>query len=212
MVTAETFFTPEEQQRIKDTIEEVEQSTSGEIVPLVVDASYDYPRAEIIGAGTLSLATAVFLSWAFGGESIWVFLPLFLIGYPLFQLLIRNLPSLRRRLIHPTEIDAEVEEKALVAFIEHGLHKTRDQTGILILISLFEHRVRVLADQGINDLVPEGTWDQLVADVTAGIRDGSACEALCREIRLCGDLLAQHFPVRDDDTNELPNLIVEKPS
>ena len=209
MITAKNFFSQEEQQQIEAAVREVELSTSGEIVPIVVDASYDYPRAEIIGAGSLSLATAIFLSWAFGGESIWVFLPLFLIGYPVFRILIRKSPSLKRRLIPPAEIDAEVEEKALVSFIEYGLHKTRDNTGILILISLFERRVQVLADQGINAKVPAGTWDVLVRDVTSGIKDGTACEALCREIRACGKLLAEHFPARDDDTDELPNLIVE---
>lgn len=209
MVSAKNFFTKEEQQKIEETIREVEQKTSGEIVPLVVDASYDYPRADIIGGGTLALATAIFISWAIGGESIWFFLPIFLIGTPLFQFLIRRCPELKRRLIHPAEIDAEVEEKALVSFIEHGLHKTRDNTGILILISLFEHRVQVLADQGINDKVPADTWDKLVKDVTEGIKSGTACEALCREIRICGELLSEHFPVRHDDTDELPNLIIE---
>jgi len=210
MVTAKDFFSPDEQKQIEATIREVEKTTSGEIVPLVVDASYDYPRAELIGAGSLSLATGIFLSWVFGGESIWTFLPLFLVGYPLFLMLLRFTPALKRRLIHPEEIAAEVEEKALVSFIEHGLHKTRDSTGILILISLFEHRVQVLADQGINEKVPAGTWDNLIKDVTAGIKSGTACEALCREIRICGELLEEHFPARHDDTDELPNLIVEE--
>jgi putative membrane protein len=209
MVTAKNFFSQEQQQQIEAAVREVEQATSGEIVPMVVDASYDYPRAEMLGGGSLALATAIFLSWAFGGESIWVFLPLFLIGYPLFRLLIRNCPSLKRRLIHPAEIDAEVEEKALVSFIEQGLHKTRDHTGILILISLFEHRVQVLADRGINAKAPAGIWDAVVRDVTSGIKDGTACAALCREIRACGAVLAEHFPARHDDTDELPNLIVE---
>lgn len=209
MVTAKNFFSKEEQQQIEAAVREVEQTTSGEIVPMVVDASYDYPRAEMIGGGTLSLATAIFLSWAFGGESIWTFLPVFLIGYPIFQYLIRHCPSLKRHLIHPAEIDAEVEEKALVSFIEHGLHETRDNTGILILISLFEHRVQVLADRGINAKAPGDTWDAIVSDVTSGIKDGTACEALCREIRICGELLAEHYPARHDNTNELPNLIIE---
>ncbi|PLX83797.1 MAG: hypothetical protein C0618_12180 [Desulfuromonas sp.] len=210
MVTAQHFFSHDEQQQIEAAVRAVEQKTSGEIVPLVVDASYDYPRAEMFGGGTLGLATAIFFSWAFGNESIWVFLPLFLISTPLFQILIRHTPSLKRHLIPAVEIDAEVKEKAVVAFVEYGLHKTRDNSGILIMISLFEHRVQVLADQGINDRVPADTWDKLVQDVTNGIKNGTACEALCREIQICGELLAEHFPVRKDDTDELPNLIIEK--
>lgn len=206
-LTAKSFFTEEERKRIEQAVETVEKRTSGEIVPMVVDASYDYPRAEILGAGFFSLASAVFLAWLYGSESIWVFLPLFFLLYFPFKLMIRHTPALRRRLIHPAEIDVEVEEKALVSFLEGGLHRTRDETGILILISLFERRVYVLADRGINTVVPTGTWDEIVQTVTQGIRQGKTCEALCVAIDRCGELLEGNFPVREGDTDELPNLI-----
>jgi len=96
----------------------------------------------------------------------------------------------------------------MVSFIEQGLHHTRDKTGILILISLFEHRVFVLADQGINDRVPKATWDEIVRMVTEGIRSGRTADALCAAVARCGELLEQHFPVKKGDTDELPNLIV----
>jgi len=206
---AKTFFSEADKQRIEAAVREAESRTSGEIVPMVVDESYDYPRAEIIGAGFFSLATAVFISWAFGHSSVWIFLPVFLVLYLPFKGLIRSLPELKRRLIHPVEISAEIEEKALVSFLEKGLHHTRDKTGILILISLFEHRVFVLADQGINDKVPKSTWDEIVRMVTAGISEGRTADALCTAVSRCGDLLEQHFPVKSDDTDELPNLIVD---
>ncbi len=207
-LTAKTFFTEAEQQRIETAVQAAEARTSGEIVPMVVDESYDYPRAEIVGAGFFSLATAVTASWAFGHSSVWVFLPIFIILYFPFKCLIRALPGLKRRLIHPAEIATEVAENALVSFVEHGLHHTRDKTGILILISLFEHRVFVLADKGINDRVEKATWDEIVHLVTGGIRSGQTAEALCTAVARCGELLEEHFPVKQDDTDELPNLIL----
>jgi len=156
-----------------------------------------------------SLAAAVSLSWAFFGESLWHFLWLFALCYFPFKCLIRSVPALRRRLIHPDEISAEVEEKAVVSFLEQGLHHTRDETGILILISLFERRVHVLADRGINAVVPINTWDGIVSSITDGIHRGDTCNALCTAIASCGRLLEEHFPIKDDDTDELPNLIIE---
>ena len=208
MTTAKNFFTAEEKQRIESAVQQAERRTSGEIVPMVVDESYNYPRAEILGAGLFSLAAAVTLSWAFWGESLWHFLWLFALGYLPFKILIRSLPSLRRRLIHPVEISEEVEEKAVVSFVEHGLHHTRDETGILILISLFERRVHVLADRGINAVVPADTWDGIIQTITDGIHHGETCNALCAAIDSCGQLLEEHFPVKADDTDELPNLII----
>jgi putative membrane protein len=88
------------------------------------------------------------------------------------------------------------------------LHHTRDKTGILILVSLFEHRVFVLADRGINKQVPKETWDEIVHIVTEGIHSGRTCDALCAAIFRCGELLEVHFPKKTDDTDELPNLIL----
>ncbi len=208
-MTAKELFNQQERQRIESAVQQAEKLSSGEIVPMIVDQSYDYPRAEILGSGLFSLATAVTLSWAFFGESLWHFLWLFALSYFPFKLMIRNLPGLRRRLIHPDEINEEVEEMAILSFLEQGLHHTRDETGILILISLFEHRVHVLADRGINDVVPPHTWDGIVQTITEGLHNGDTCNALCQAIESCGQILAEHFPVKADDTNELSNLIIK---
>ena len=207
MTKAAKFFSVDEKERIEAAVRAAELRTSGEIVPLVVDAAYDYPRAEIQGGGLLGLAIAANLSWWLFDGSLWVFLVVFLLGYWPCRLLLRACPPLLRRLIHPAEIDAEVEERAKTAFLDHGLHRTQEGSGILILICLFEHRVQVLADHGIHHAVSPETWQRVADLVTAGIRQGRTCAALCEAIAHCGDLLAEQFPPRHDDTNELPNLI-----
>ena len=80
----------------------------------------------------------------------------------------------------------------------------------MILVSLLEHRVEVLADRGINQKVAQGTWDEVVHIITAGIKSGQACDAFCKAIERCGDILATHFPRQADDKDELPNRLVTK--
>jgi putative membrane protein len=95
------------------------------------------------------------------------------------------------------------------AFCEQGLHKTREGTGILILLSLLERRAQILADQAINTRVPPGTWDSLMQDLVQGIQAGRHTEALCHVVTRCGDLLAAHFPAREgDNPNELPDELI----
>ncbi|MDD4457693.1 MAG: hypothetical protein PHC98_08935 [Syntrophotalea acetylenica] len=207
--TARNFFSAEEQQRIRRTVENAEKATSGEIVPMVASCAYDYPRAEILGGGFFALAAATTLSWGFFQESLWVFLALFVLLYLPCKWLIRFCPPLKRSLISDREMTEEVAEKALVSFVERELHHTRDNTGILILICLFEHRVQILADRGINAVVPPRTWEHIVAELTAGIRQQHDCDALCLAIQKCGELLAGQFPARSDDEDELPNLVLE---
>ena len=52
----------------------------------------------------------------------------------------------------------KVRLRAEQLFYQESLHHTNANTGILILISLLERRVQVLADRGINEGVPSGTW------------------------------------------------------
>jgi putative membrane protein len=93
-----------------------------------------------------------------------------------------------------------------------GLHRTQGRTGILLFVSLLEHRVQVLADQGINDRVPSGTWDEVVQGIVAGIRADRPAEALCRAIEQCGELLTHHCPSGSGrNPNELPDRLIQEP-
>jgi putative membrane protein len=81
---------------------------------------------------------------------------------------------------------------------------TKDRTGILIFISFFEHEVIVMADKGINKVVDQKQWDQIVAGLVSHIRSGKIVEGLEVSIKQCGDLLLEKgFLKTDDDVNEL---------
>ena len=118
-------------------------------------------------------------------------------------------PVLKRPFISRAEMTDEVEEAALTAFYRHRLAETRDRTGILLYVSVFERQVVVLADKGINEKVDRETWQQVVDIVLRGIREGRPADALCEAVTRCGELIAAQFPLRAGDRDELHNLIVE---
>ena len=101
-----------------------------------------------------------------------------------------------------------VEEGAKRVFHEHKLRGTQDATGLLIYISLFERTVYVLGDQGISKNLSAKDWEKVRDLIIDGLRSGRAAEGLCQGIGVCGDLLAQHFPIKEDDVNELPNELI----
>jgi putative membrane protein len=211
MINAETFFTAEEQQRIRQAVVTAEQRTAGEIVPMLVGASARYAEIEIagMGVGLVAGTLAAFLiqdPWAaIHSQLLWP-----LAGAALGSVLC-SLPVVKRNLIPKDRILEAVHLRSLAAFTAQGLHYTRAHTGILILASLLEHRVEVLADKGINEKVPAGTWDEVVEILTVGLKSGNACDAYCKAIERCGDILAQHFPRPPDDQDELGNkLVIER--
>ena len=196
-------------------VKDAEKQTAGEIVPMIVSASYHYPMADVIGGVSLALPGALLLTPLVGGWlwigtwNLWMFLALFSLLFPTALLIVRHAGGFKRLFISKREIDEEVEEAAVTSFFQKGVYRTRDETGILIFISLFERRVWVLADRGINRKVAQDQWDGIVARILEGIRQQRAGEAICAAVAEIGELLAAHFPIKADDRDELTNLIVE---
>jgi putative membrane protein len=124
------------------------------------------------------------------------------------QLLIAKIATLQKPFITGRRMDEAVKARAVRAFYEKGLYRTRHETGVLIFISEFERKVWILGDRGINSRIPPESWQQLVQTLTVGIREGRACEALCSVIASCGEELSRHFPRESDDINELQDELL----
>ncbi|MBI4487897.1 MAG: hypothetical protein HY694_02320 [Deltaproteobacteria bacterium] len=208
VMNAEKYFSAAEKERIRQVVAAAEQRTSGEIVPMIVAACRPYAEIELGGlAAGLAIGTlaALFLHDPWGPVQTQLSLPLTggILGYILCRI-----PAIKRWLIPNTRITEAVHMRSLAAFTAHGLHYTRAHTGILIFASLFEHRVEVLADKGINEKVKPGTWDEIVEILTSGLQSKNGCAAFCAAIERCGDILATHFPRQPDDRDELTNKLV----
>jgi len=205
---SETFFSEAENAQITEAIQKVELKTSGEVAVMVVGESDSYPESRILAGiiiGTL-LALGVTDYWL--DDSLWGFLPM-AVGFAiLIGWLIGYLPAVKRFFVPAARLEEMVREQAMQGFYKKELYKTREATGVLFFISLFEHRVWVLADKGIYEKITQESLQTHAADIAAGIKDGRAADALCEEIRRAGEVLARHFPVRDDDINELPDQVL----
>lgn len=210
-MNAERYFSAEEKERIRQAVVAAEQRTSGEIIPMMVSRCGRYAEVElaglIVGLVTGTAAALIFgYSWGVAETEL---------AWPLMGaaagFLLCLIPAVKRRLILQRRIAEAVHSRSLAAFTAHGLHYTRGHTGILIFASLFERRVVVLADQGINEKVKPGTWDEVVQILTAGLKSKDSCQAFCAAIQRCSEILALHFPRQPDDRDELSDsLVTEK--
>ncbi len=212
---AEKFLSATDLKRIESVVAAAEKKTAGEIVCMIVSSSYHYAMADVLGATAFALPLALLATHFLGGwlwlgtQNMWLFLGLFTLFFVLFHWIVKCSPALKRLFISRREIDEEVEEAAVSGFFRKGLYRTRDANGVLLFISVFEHKVWLLADKGIHEKVPQEEWNQLVGRITRGIRNGQRAEAICSAIQDIGGLLQIHFPIKLGDTNELDNLIID---
>jgi putative membrane protein len=100
-----------------------------------------------------------------------------------------------------------VLERAMRAFVEQGVTETRDRSGVLIFLSEAEHQVVILADKGINDRVEPSRWQTDVDGIVLAIKEGRAGAGVIAAVDRIGGLLAEAFPPRADDTNELSDAV-----
>ena len=212
------MFSDDDLRTIREAVQAAERRTRGEIVPMIVPSSARYSDARYLAGLAFSLLTlTILLTWDLGWEQHivhlhhpgWIVLGVVLayaVGYGA-----GSIPAVIRFFSSNQRMAYKVRRRAELAFYEHGLHRTREGTGILIMASLLERRVQVLADKAINDRVPPGTWDTLVNDLVKGIKDGRPTEAFCEAIAKCGDLLAEHFPARPgDNPDELDDDLIQE--
>ncbi|PJA77984.1 MAG: hypothetical protein CO149_06505 [Nitrospirae bacterium CG_4_9_14_3_um_filter_51_5] len=210
-------FSDQDHERIHQAVTDAERHTRGEIVPMIIDRSALYRETRYrAGIGVaffmLTLLLTMELGWMpWGWHALnagWMLLTVvaaYCTGYWLGtgRAIIRLLTSRER-------MDYKVNLRAHQAFLEHGLHRTELGTGVLILISLLEHRIEILTDGPILDRVPRETWNNMVSLIQGGFQKGNPVESLCQAIALCGEVLREYFPAgpAGPNPNELPNTLI----
>ena len=203
------LLTDQDKQTIEEVVRKAEATTSGEIVFALTDASARYQHATLQGAFVgMVLATAIYRALPVE-HTIGILLWIQLVAFAFCYALLPHLPW-RRWFIAGREMDARVHEAALMEFYSSGIYRTREENGILIYLSCLERRVVVLGDRGIHEKMGDHHWNQVRDGIIQGIRNGRAREGICEAVELCGKALAEHFPHRPDDVNELSDGVVER--
>ena len=216
-MTSDPLFTDAELDQIRQAVAEAETQTAGEIVPYVVGRSGTYQvavwRAASAGA-VLAGAVALAVAWLYDGwglgwlYSAWAMALVMTLGGAVGAALAATVDPLRRALAGAARLDERVHRRAAEAFLDEEVFDTRDRTGILLFVSLFEHRIEVVGDAGIDAKVEPGEWDEVVDLVRRGIRNGDLAGGLVEAIGKCGALLHRSgVAVRPDDTDELSDRV-----
>ena len=104
---------------------------------------------------------------------------------------------------------ARVRARAVTNFKIGTERRTHGRTGVLIYLSLAEHRAEIVADDAIAAKVSPEVWGAAMATLIGEIRAGRPAEGLVGAVTQVGAVLAEHFPRAEDDVNELPDRLIE---
>lgn len=190
------LFSEADREAIAVATTEAERDTAAELVVYVVERCDPHP--EIVWKGTLiggavGAACAALAVQLIGGwgtrDDLWL-----LLGAQIGLLagwLLSRVEPLARLLVDDEALESRVAGRASEAFVEEQVFATRERTGVLIFLALFEHRVLVVPDEGIRDRAAPGAWEAIADQLATGIRAGTPAQALVEAVGRCARLLKE---------------------
>lgn len=201
-----TFLTADDKQRISDAIRAIEARTNGELVTVITRESANYSHIPLLWAALIALLLPAPLLFTGLGTA-----QIFELQWGAFIMvaLLLQIGPLKMVVTPPAVKRAYARRLAREQFFAQGLHRTRERSGVLIFVSLAEHYVEIIADEGINARLATDVWEQAVADFVREVKAGRVGQGFLKAVADCGATLIAHFPRQDGDINELPNHLIE---
>lgn len=220
-------MTEAERQRVSDAVAAAEMLSAGEIVTIVTKRSDTYHDVALVWSALVAFVALAMLEMFAGFYlpmvehllGLWTFElpPRTVLGlaltvltlkfggmYPLMRFTPLGLWLTPRRVRN-----ARVRERALTCFRVGAESRTSGRTGVLIYLSLAEHRAEIIADAAIASKVSPETWGLAMKAMLDPLRQGRMAEGMAAAVGEVGKVLAEHFPRSANDVNELPDRLIE---
>ena len=200
-----SFLTDVGERALQEAVETIEAQSSAEVmIAIRPRARYSLVQHAVVGfvTGVAMLAFALYSPIEF---TLWQILVLPVIAGFAGAMLVEAAPPLYRWVAPFWLRQEHVREAAYAAFVERGVHTTRDRTGILVYIALRECMVEIVADIGVlrhHGIEVLAAW---AGTLEARLAEGA--EAFGRELAALGAELGKTLPRRSDDIDEIANDI-----
>ena len=221
------MLTDDDHARVSAAVSAAEAHSAGEIVTILTDRSDGYWDIALAWAAVVAATAILMLSvtptfylglidratgaWAnewTPGEIFAVALGAATVKF--FGMLIIQLwQPIKFWLIPPPVKARRVLARAITCFKVGAERRTHGRTGILIYLSMREHRAEIVADAAISGKVAPEVWGEAMAAMLPEIRAGRIADGMVAAIERVGAVLAEHFPRAEDDSNELPDRLIE---
>jgi putative membrane protein len=220
-------LTKDDHAKVSAAIAAAEASSDGEIVAVATPLSDSYHDVALHWAVAVMIGTIAIFAWQpdvlhfwfgvfFGawrpqpalGELLTLLLVLAVAKFTIVLLILKYMP-LRLALTPAATKTRRVRRRAIAVFKSAAERRTTGRTGILIYLSMGEHRAEIVADEAITKVTSPETWGEAMAALITEVRQGRPGDGIVAAIGEVGEVLTEHFPRSLADTNEIPDKLIE---
>lgn len=220
-------LTEAEHEAVSAAVAKAERESDGEIVTIIAprsDAYHDVGLHYAVLAMLLVPALLAFLPQALVDRGLalvlgWnaelarpmLMLILFVLLATIFLIVRFGLAwmPLRMALTPASTKNRRVRRRALELFRVAAEQRTKGRTGVLLYLSLLEHRAELIADQAIHSQVEPGVWGDAMAALVDEVKAGRPGAGMAAAVEQIGVVLAKHLPPLHENPNELPDRLIE---
>lgn len=221
------YLSAEDHERVSRAVAAAEAGTSGEIVTILTDRSDGYTDVALAWAILVAFTAIVALSitpdfylglydrltgaWAtdWTPRAILALAAAFGVLKFIAMMLLQLWQPLKFWLIPGSIKSARARARAVTCFKVGAERRTHGRTGILIYLSMREHRAEIVADEAIASKVSDEVWAEAMAAMLGHIRRGRVADGMIAAVERVGAILAQNLPRAENDINELPDRLIE---
>ena len=220
-------LSPEDHALVTAAVAQAETQSDGEIVTIVAGRSDAYHDVALhyailmmlIVPAMLAMLPQGWIDWAEGlmlgwnGEftraaSMIVLFVLLALAFLIVRLALAWMP-LRMALTPGRTKSRRVHRRAVQLFRSGCELKTLGRTGILIYLSLAEHRAEIVADEAIASHVEPEVWGEAMEAMIELVKAGRSGEGMAAAVEKVSLVLARVVPKSSDNPNELPDRLIE---
>lgn len=220
-------FTEADHAIVVAAVADAERLTTGEIVTIVTDLSDHYDDIAMAWASAIAFIALVsyatfpsfymgLIDGASGGwrhEYTTAEYAAFLLAAVALKwigawFILKWMP-LRLALTPKAKKLARVRSRAISLFKVGTESKTVGRTGVLLYLSMKEHRAEIVADAAIASKVAPEIWGDAMVALLDQVKAGNPGAGVAAAVTQMGVVLAEHFPRGTDNPNELPDRLIQ---
>ncbi|HLL30330.1 MAG TPA: hypothetical protein VK403_04975 [Allosphingosinicella sp.] len=212
---------------VTDAVAAAERSSDGEIVTIVAPRSDAYHEvglhyavlAMLLVPTGAALVPQGWIDWGLGLVFGWnaslsfrLLMALLVVAMAIVFLVVRlafTSMRLRMALTPASTRTRRVRRRAVELFRAGTERRTKGRTGILLYLSLLEHRAEIVADEAIHGKVEPDVWGEAMAALVEGVKAGRPGQGMALAVEKIGEVLAECLPPTLDNPNELPDRLIE---
>jgi putative membrane protein len=216
----------EDHAKVSAAIAAAEAGTDGEVIAIITERSDSYHDVGLhYAVAILFLVMAVLTAWPELLGDLWTFamgwtappvlqqLLLLQLGLGLLTFLLAlfamHWMPLRLALTPAATKTRRVRRRAVMLFKAAAERRTAGRTGVMIYLSMGEHRAEIIGDDAITAVTTPESWGDDMLALLTEVKAGRTADGIVAAVGLIGTVLAEHFPKDGDDINEIPDKLIE---